>query len=100
LPQYPGDTWISTDSGLSGCPPEIKGIINKINGDFSDCRESPRNISLKSCFKLIFCKHYFSACDTFLRKGKDPDPGCPKTWGSGFPTLVRGILEAWTFAST
>jgi hypothetical protein len=24
--------------------------------------------------KVLFCKHYFSPLDTFMRKGKDPDP--------------------------
>ncbi len=45
----------------------------------------------KFCVKILFCKHYFSLLNTFLRKGKDPDPflwltdpdpGDPKTCGS------------------
>ncbi len=39
--------------------------------------------------KFLFCKHYFSPLNTFIRKEKnpdlylwlmDPDPGGPKTW--------------------
>ncbi len=53
----------------------------------------------KFCVNILFCKHYFSPLNTFLRKGKDPDPylwlmdpGGPKTCGScgsgsGSPTL-------------
>jgi hypothetical protein len=56
---------------------------------------------------MLFCRHYFSPLNTFMRKGKDPDPdphlwlmdpdpGGPKACGSGFrsgsgsrsPTLV------------
>jgi hypothetical protein len=45
---------------------------------------------LKFCVKILFCRHYFSLVNTFMRKGKDP--GGPKTcgscWsGSGSPTL-------------
>jgi hypothetical protein len=29
---------------------------------------------LKFCGKILFCKHYFSPLNTFMRKGKDPDP--------------------------
>jgi hypothetical protein len=29
---------------------------------------------LKFCVKILFCKHYFSLLNTFMRKGKDPDP--------------------------
>ncbi len=46
---------------------------------------------LKFCVKILFCKHYFSPLNTFMRKGKDPDPesdlwltdpdpGGPKHW--------------------
>jgi hypothetical protein len=28
----------------------------------------------KFCVKILFCKHYFSELDAFMRKGKDPDP--------------------------
>ncbi len=67
-------------------------------------------ISLKYCVKNLFCKHYFNLLNTFMRKGKDPnpeldpgpylwlmdpapDPGGPKTCGSsgsgsGSPTLL------------
>ncbi len=46
---------------------------------------------LKVCVKMLFCRHYFSPLNTFMRKEKDPDPhlllmdpdpGGPKTWGS------------------
>jgi hypothetical protein len=29
---------------------------------------------LKIWAKILFCKHYFSPLNTFMRKGKDPDP--------------------------
>jgi hypothetical protein len=29
---------------------------------------------LKFSVKILFCKHYFSQLNTFVRKGKDPDP--------------------------
>jgi hypothetical protein len=29
---------------------------------------------LKFCVKMLFCRHYFSPLNTFMRKGKDPDP--------------------------
>ncbi len=56
---------------------------------------------LKFCVKILFCRHYFSPLNTFMRKGKDPepDPGGPKTCGScgsgsgsGSPTLLQTFL--------
>ncbi len=57
---------------------------------------------LKFCVKMLFCRHYFSLLNTFMRKGKDPDPdpyiglmdpdpGGPETCGSGSgsPTLLK-----------
>ncbi len=55
---------------------------------------------LHFCVKILLCKHYFSLHNTFMRKGKDPDPylwlldpdpRSPKTCGSGSgsPTLAR-----------
>jgi hypothetical protein len=54
---------------------------------------------------MLFCRHYFSPLNTFVRKGKDPDPdlylqlmdpdpGGPKTCGSGSgsPTLFFSLL--------
>ncbi len=52
----------------------------------------------KCCVKILFCKHYVSPLNASMRKGKDqdpdiwlmdPDPGGPKTCGSGSgsPTL-------------
>ena len=51
--------------------------------------------SKQFCIEILFCKHYFSPLNTFMRKGKvpdpepdpylwlmDPDPGGPKTCGS------------------
>jgi hypothetical protein len=29
---------------------------------------------LKFCFQILCCKHYFCSLNTFIRKGKDPDP--------------------------
>jgi hypothetical protein len=26
------------------------------------------------CFKILFYNHYFSSFNTFMRRGKDPDP--------------------------
>jgi hypothetical protein len=55
------------------------------------------NFLLKFCFKILFCWHYLSSLHTFMRKKKDPerdsylglmDPGGPKTYGSGSPTLL------------
>jgi hypothetical protein len=60
----------------------------------------------KFCVKILFCKHYFSPLNVFIRNGKDlgpeqhpylwltdSDPGGPKTCGSGSrcPTLVESI---------
>ncbi len=28
----------------------------------------------KLCVKILFCKHFFRPLNTFMRKGKDPDP--------------------------
>ncbi len=56
------------------------------------------NSLLKFCVKMLFCSHYFSPLNTFMRKGKDPDPhlwlldpGGPNkrgSCGSGSPTLI------------
>ncbi len=55
--------------------------------------------------KTLFCRHYFRPLNTFLRKGKDPDPhlwlmdpdpGGPKTCGScgsGSPTLEKRVSK-------
>ncbi len=61
--------------------------------------------------KILFCKHYFSPLDTFMRKGKDPEPdpdpyfglmdpdqGGPKTCGSGSATLLARNLGPWGMA--
>ncbi len=61
----------------------------------------------KLCAKVLFRKHYFCPPNTFMRKGKDPDPkpgsgsvpltnetdpGGPKnTCGSGSPTLQNTV---------
>jgi hypothetical protein len=37
------------------------------------------NFLLKYCVKILFCNHYFSQLNTFMRKGKDPDP-CPEPY--------------------
>ncbi len=61
---------------------------------------------LKFCVKLLFFRHYSSPLNTFMRKGKDPDPD-PYLWpmdpdlvgpkkcgscGSGSPTLENTIF--------
>ncbi len=48
---------------------------------------------LKFCVKILFCKHYFSPLNTFMRKGKDPDPDS-YLWlkngsGSGRPKNIQ-----------
>ncbi len=54
------------------------------------------NFLPKFCVKILFCWHNFSPLNTSMRKGKepdpdpwlwlmDPDPGAPKTCGSGSP---------------
>jgi hypothetical protein len=50
------------------------------------------NFLLNFCVKILFCRHYFN---TYMRKGKDPDTGGPKTCGScgsGSPTLLFIVL--------
>ncbi len=32
------------------------------------------NFLPKLCVKNLFCRHYFSPLNTFMRKGKDPEP--------------------------
>jgi hypothetical protein len=32
------------------------------------------NIFLKFCVNMIFCRHYINPLNTFMRKGKDPEP--------------------------
>jgi hypothetical protein len=55
-------------------------------------------IFAKICIKILFCRHFFSPLNTFMRKEKDPDPdpGGPKTCrfcrsgsGSGSPILEK-----------
>jgi hypothetical protein len=42
------------------------------------------NFLLKFCVKVLFCKHYFSPLNTFIRKEKDPAPDLyPLSNGSG-----------------
>ncbi len=33
----------------------------------------------KFCIKILFCNHYLSPINTFMRKGEDPDPD-PYWW--------------------
>jgi len=47
---------------------------------------------LNFCVKILFCKHYFSPLNTFMRKGKDPDPDpylVTNRSGSGRPKNMR-----------
>ncbi len=47
---------------------------------------------LKFCVKILFRKHYFSLPNTFMRKGKDPEPDSdpdPKTT----PLVVRHAID-------
>ncbi len=32
------------------------------------------NFLLKFCVRMLFCRHYFSQLNTFMMKGKDPEP--------------------------
>jgi hypothetical protein len=50
---------------------------------------------LKFCVKILFCKHYFSPLNTFMRKGKDPepDPGGPKTSGFRIPNTGSAAAQ-------
>jgi hypothetical protein len=32
------------------------------------------DLSRGFCVKILFCKHYFSLINTFMRKGKEADP--------------------------
>ena len=60
------------------------------------------NFMLKFCVKILFCKHCFSPLNTFMRKGKDPNPYLwlmdpdregPKTCrSSGSQTLHLGYI--------
>ncbi len=53
------------------------------------------NCLLKFCVKILFCKHYVSPLNTFMRKGKDPDPeldpypSVPNGYGSGRPKSIQ-----------
>jgi hypothetical protein len=45
---------------------------------------------LKFCVKILFCRHYFSLLNTFMRKGKDPVPDPdPVTGGPKTPKNMR-----------
>jgi hypothetical protein len=35
---------------------------------------TPFFIDAKFYVKILFCRHYFSPLNTFMRKGKDPEP--------------------------
>jgi hypothetical protein len=78
----------------------------------------PRAQNLQSKFffcnvfcKILFCRHYFSPLNTFVRKEKDPDPyiwlmdpdpGGPKTCGSpgsGSPTQPRRLYSRYVVRS-
>jgi hypothetical protein len=43
--------------------------------DFKSFQFKKFDFLLKFCVKILFGKHYFSPLNTFVRKGKDPDPG-------------------------
>ncbi len=32
------------------------------------------DVKIKFVLKILFCNNYFSPHNTFMRKGKDPDP--------------------------
>jgi hypothetical protein len=55
------------------------------------CQSRKLNFLLKFCVEILFCKHYFSQFNTFMRKGKDPDPYLPLNNGSGSgrPKYIR-----------
>jgi hypothetical protein len=45
------------------------------------------NFCQNYCIKMLFCRHYFSPLNTFMRKGKDPESD-PYLW------LINRIREA------
>ncbi len=50
------------------------------------------NFLLKFCVQMLFCRHYFSPLNTFMRKGKEPDPDphlLTNGSGSGRPKNMR-----------
>jgi hypothetical protein len=47
-------------------------LITYPQAHYLEC--SKLNFLLKFCVKILFCKHYFSPLNIFMRKGKDPDP--------------------------
>ncbi len=53
----------------------------------------------KFCVEILYCKHYFSPLNTFMRKEKDPDldPGGPKICGSGSTILDKTMFAASIF---
>ncbi len=68
---------------------------------------------LKFCVKILFCRHYFNPLNTFMRKGKDPDPdtylwqmdsdpGGLKTCGScrSWSPTLRNLLTDLSFKTT
>ncbi len=71
------------------------------------------NFLLKFCVKILFCRHYFNPLNTFMRKGKDPDPdtylwqmdsdpGGLKTCGScgSWSPTLRNLLTDLSFKTT
>jgi hypothetical protein len=69
---------------------------------------------LKFCVKIFILKAFFSPLNTFMRKGKypdpyillmdlDPDPGGSKTCGScasEYPTLSKNMLNLCRVSTT
>ncbi len=62
----------------------------------------------KFCVTILFCKHYFSSLNTFMRKGKDTDPYLylwltdpegPKPCLSGSTTPVKSLCVTGTRGS-
>jgi hypothetical protein len=47
---------------------------------------------LKFCVKILFCKHYFSLLNAFMRKGKNPDSLAQKHGSPTFLALFRGSV--------
>ena len=49
-------------------------LINYPQAHYRYLQSQKFNFLLTFCFKILFCKHYFSPLNTFMSKGKNPDP--------------------------
>jgi hypothetical protein len=47
---------------------------HKLAHRYKHLQSKKLNFWLKFGVKMLFCRHYFSPLNTFMRNGKDPDP--------------------------